>query len=129
RIFSKGSCGTYLHQYTPRVLISHVLAMAVGRKPPPCQRGNTGARRPRGRRGLQHSGIARQILFAASPLLLLLIGHQPRLNLGVAAVEVRAEADAGGDWDGLGGRRFGWFRSSNQPSERDYEVAPQQQQR
>lgn len=80
----------------------HTTRMAAGRKAPPWRRRKGGARERRG----VHAGLAQQIWFAASPLLLLVIGRLSCLNFGVAVVGARAvgvAGDWGGGWRGFGG--------------------------
>lgn len=92
--------------------------MAPGRKPPPWRRGQDGTRRrPRGGRRY-NTGKARQLLFAASPLLLLVIGSLSSLTWGVVGVEAHVPAGEGDDRGGLGGGSFWrWGSSSeNEPS-------------
>lgn len=92
--------------------------MTAGRKAPPWRQGPLYGARNRRRKGV-HPGLARQILFAASPLLLLVIGCLSSLTFGVVAVEARAGAarEGGGrggrgGLGGLGGGSFGLWGSS-----------------
>lgn len=84
--------------------------MAAGRKAPPWRQGKDGARKRRRRRLRNHAAKARQILFAASPLLLLVVGCLSSLSMGVVAAEAGTQAGAGRGT--LGGRSFGQWMSS-----------------